>query len=92
MTTSGIDPDLRILMLQLDDPGRDALERTIARAQAEAKQRAVATTQPQPQPRSRQRKPRIPLPDGLRIEREAAAKLGCSVKSLGAPKRPSGRS
>jgi hypothetical protein len=56
----GIDPDLRILMLQLDDPGRDALERVIARAQAESKQRAVATTQPQPQPQPRsRRKPSI---------------------------------
>jgi hypothetical protein len=56
-----IGPDLRILMLQLDDPGRDALERVIARAQAEAKQqRAVATTQPQPQARERKhRKPNI---------------------------------
>jgi len=56
----GIDPDLRILMLQLDDPGRDALERVIARAQAESKQRAVTTTQPQPQPHPRsRRKPSI---------------------------------
>jgi hypothetical protein len=47
-------------MLQLDDPGRDALERVIARAQAEAKQRAVATTQPQPQARERKhRKPSV---------------------------------
>jgi Helix-turn-helix domain len=38
-----------------------------------------------PTMRSRQRKPRKPRvapPDGLRTEREAAAKLGCSVKTL----------
>ena len=32
--------------------------------------------------RPRQRKPRVAPPDGLRTEREAAAKLGCSVKTL----------
>ena len=72
MTTSGIDPDLRILMLQLDDPGRDALERTIARAQAEAKQRAVATTQPQPQ--ARERKHRKPSVGTLLAQAESAGK------------------
>jgi hypothetical protein len=38
-----------------------------------------------PTMRSRQRKPRKPRvapPDGLRTERETAAKLGCSVKTL----------
>jgi hypothetical protein len=32
--------------------------------------------------RCRRRIPRIPLPNGLRPEREAAAKLGCSVKTI----------
>jgi hypothetical protein len=35
-----------------------------------------------PAPRPRQRKPRVAPPDGLRNAQEAAAKLGCSIKTL----------
>jgi hypothetical protein len=78
----GIDPDVRILMLQLDDPGRDALERIIARAQAEAKQRAVATTQPQPQPQARERKSRRP---GVRTMIRQAEEAGKNVSKITTP-------
>ncbi|HEX2351825.1 MAG TPA: hypothetical protein VHJ16_03520 [Xanthobacteraceae bacterium] len=76
----GIDPDFRILMLQLDDPGRDALERVIARAQTEAKQRAVATTQPQPQ--ARERKSRRP---GVRTMIRQAERAGKNVSKITTP-------
>jgi hypothetical protein len=35
-----------------------------------------------PQPKRRQRKPRQPAPDGLKTAAQAAAKLGCSIKTL----------
>jgi hypothetical protein len=35
-----------------------------------------------PAKRSRQRKPRVAPPDGLRTEREGAARLGCSIKTF----------
>src|SRR5262245_38119973 len=35
-----------------------------------------------PQPKRRQRKPRPLVPDGLKTSAQAAAKLGCSIKTL----------
>jgi hypothetical protein len=70
-----IDPDIAILMRALDDPERDALERVIARACREG------AAKPQPQA-SKPRKSRERVPSGLKTRSEAAAKLGCSEKTL----------
>jgi len=47
---------------------------------------AQAATQPIPpqSPRRRERKPRRTTPDGLKTAAQAAAKLGCSIKTLNA--------
>jgi excisionase family DNA binding protein len=66
-----IDPDILILMQELDDPGRDALERVIHGAVEEARMPA------KPQPAKPRKNPDDPMTMG-----EAAARIGCSVKTL----------
>src|SRR5262245_39717705 len=49
---------------------------------SELEQRDYLASLPKPPQPPRQRKPRQPTPDGLRTPAEAAAKLGCSIKTL----------
>jgi hypothetical protein len=48
----------------------------------EVKPPQAGTIVPASPPSSRQRKPRHPPPDGLKTAAQAAARLGCSIKTL----------
>ena len=67
--------DIEMVIRRLDDPERDALERIVAGAHKEGMSAKPQPTKPQPI------KPRK-TPDDPMTMREAAAKLGCSVKTL----------
>jgi hypothetical protein len=69
-----IDPDVELVLRALNDPERDALQRLLRRAMNDGMAHAPRA------PRSRTMRPR----DGLRSRQEAAAKIGCSVRTLDA--------
>jgi len=63
--------------------GRARLARGLeALLRQEVKPPQAGTIVPASPPSSRQRKPRHPPPDGLKTAAQAAARLGCSIKTL----------